>query len=382
MTDPVPYFANLDCERRWAGRPPLPRAIAARVAAMSTLVRAFSDGGAVALIPIAEVDPGAISGVDLPPLELRAPHTPAPDDAAAWGGFRQAHAMTSAAPHARAVPSQPACAVRLADTLDNREAARDAAGDAAGDRDPRACDRAIRRANLAPPADAALARRVNQRFWAALLGERLGVNPDGTQRITRLAQLEAALARWPGRPWVCKAALTAAGRDRTWGHGAELSSAARAQIGQWIAECGGVVLEPWRQRIADVGITGAVGAQVWVRAPHRLVVDARGGFVGIDVDAHDLNRDESAAFVACARAVGDALAGEGFRGPFAVDGYVYIDEHGDRRLHPLCEVNARSSFGHVAWALAQHLGRPRLRVGKFDGDPLVRMAGGVRVVMQ
>ena len=63
--------------------------------------------------------------------------------------------------------------------------------------------------------------------------------------------------------------------------------------------------------------------------------------------------------------VGSQLAQDGYRGPFGIDGFVYRGSDGQTRVHPLCEINARLSFGFVARALARHreAGAVTLRLG-------------------
>ncbi len=63
-----------------------------------------------------------------------------------------------------------------------------------------------------------------------------------------------------------------------------------------------------------------------------------------------------------ARAAGEAIAALGYRGPFAVDSFVYRD--GDRRaVQPVCEINARYSFGWIARLYARRSGCTRLGFG-------------------
>jgi hypothetical protein len=59
------------------------------------------------------------------------------------------------------------------------------------------------------------------------------------------------------------------------------------------------------------------------------------------------------------------LARDGYQGPFGIDGFVFRDRRGQLRVHAMCEINARLSFGFVAHALARvHARGPvRLRLG-------------------
>ena len=75
---------------------------------------------------------------------------------------------------------------------------------------------------------------------------------------------------------------------------------------------------------------------------------ARGGFRGVERRAPDLEPAERAELDRVFAGTGAALARAGYAGPFGIDGFVYGPP---RTLHPLCEINARYTFGHVAHAL-------------------------------
>ena len=223
---------------------------------------------------------------------------------------------------------------------------------------PRApgCERAvIARAGTPPRADLVwadpAARAVNDRRFALALARELGVALPGARAIDAIAELDD-LGALPGR-WVCKAAWSAAGRDRCLGEGAPTPDR-RTRIARLVERAGAVVCEPWLDRRFDVGVCGTAGGPI--HPPHGLVTDARGGFTGIDLAPPPLSEDEAARLAEVAAAVGAALARAGYAGPFGIDAFVY-DDAGVRRLHPLCEINARYTFGHVARALgASRLG--------------------------
>jgi hypothetical protein len=160
-------------------------------------------------------------------------------------------------------------------------------------------------------------------------------------------------------PWVAKVPWTAAGRDRCRGNGAPTAEQ-RTRLSRLLAATGALVVEPWCDRICDVGRCAVVDAQghVTAEAPHGLVVDAHGGFVGIELDATLLPEQHLALDHAIA-AAGAAIARAGHVGPFAIDGFAYR-VGGARRFHPLCEINARLTFGHVAHAYRARHGITRL----------------------
>ena len=137
------------------------------------------------------------------------------------------------------------------------------------------------------------------------------------------------------------------------------------------------MFEPWCRRTADVGccglIAGAAPGDVALAAPHRLIVDARGGFRGVVIADEgagraDLDAGEHARLTDAATAAGHALGAVGYRGPFGIDAFRWRDGTGAERFHPLCEINARLTFGWVARAWAERLGEPvALFVGPGPG---------------
>ena len=189
----------------------------------------------------------------------------------------------------------------------------------------------------------------------------------GARVVATLDELAAHLGggRAPAR-WVCKAPWTSAGRDRAFGRGAELGGELRARVARLLARFGPLVFEPWCERIVDCGACARVDGAGVVTAhpPHGLLVDSRGGFAGIDLAPPALTGEERAQLATAVRAAGAMLAGLGYVGPYAVDAFAYRDDaSGARRFHPVCEINARYSFGWVARALAERVGANRLGLG-------------------
>ncbi len=202
------------------------------------------------------------------------------------------------------------------------------------------------------------ARAANDRRLALAVAAAHGAALPGQRTIASADEIEL-----PG-PWVCKAPWTAAGRDRCRGAGPPTAEQ-RTRIERLLARGGELVLEPWCERIADAGVCARVDAAGRVEAhpPHSLLADARGGFLGIDLAPPALEPAELERLAELVSAAGAALAGLGYAGPFAVDAFAYRDPGGGRRFRPLCEINARLSFGWIARALADRLGTRRLGFG-------------------
>jgi hypothetical protein len=120
--------------------------------------------------------------------------------------------------------------------------------------------------------------------------------------------------------------------------------------------------------------------RVTAERPHTLLSDARGGFIGIDLAEPALREDDRELLASTVAAAGSALHCLGYAGPFTVDAFVYRDD-GTLLLHPLCELNARHTFGHVARGLRARLGTrvlgfgtppagARVLVAPSDDDPV------------
>jgi hypothetical protein len=210
------------------------------------------------------------------------------------------------------------------------------------------------------------ARDANDRAGTLAIAETLGVALRGARVIGSLAELDAHAGGFAGRPWVCKARWTAAGRDRAHGTGSQIAGPLRERIGRMFDRFGPLVFEPWLDRVADLGLCGEVrDREVVLAEPHRLVTDPRGGFLGIELDP-EVDRGIADALEEVARPAAELLAMRtGYRGPFAIDAFIYRDR-GALHLHPLCELNARHTFGWIARALGRRLGIRRLG---FDAPP-------------
>lgn len=183
--------------------------------------------------------------------------------------------------------------------------------------------------------------------------------------------------------WVTKAPWTTAGRDRCHGEGAPTEEQ-RTRLSRLIAKFGALVVEPWMDRLFDVGLCARVDElrpskheadpfYVTLGDAHSLITDARGTFLGIDLAPPPLSSEESTQLGVTAREVGARLAAIGFRGPFAIDAFAYRDTDGERRLHSLCEINARFTFGHVARAFAVQR-KTRLGFGQPSSEATVLVA--------
>ena len=169
--------------------------------------------------------------------------------------------------------------------------------------------------------------------------------------LRRAQEIDPSLHVWE-TPWVVKGDLSVAGRDQIRGENAEALNRVRARIEKLVSRHGGAVVEPWRDRIGDVGIVGVAldgssAPTCWI---HRQESSTTGGLEGIvtaddpsTLVGKDIMRAMQHAFVDVTRRLS-------VTGPLGIDAYVYVSTTGERRLAPVSEVNARMTMGMVAHA--------------------------------
>jgi hypothetical protein len=191
----------------------------------------------------------------------------------------------------------------------------------------------------------------NDRRFALALAQQLGCALPGAHVIRDPSELAIA------GPWVAKAPWTTAGRDRCFGTGRE----APAELSALLAQHGELVVEPWLARTLDVAL--CADTEVGMLPPHRLLTSDHGTFRGIEL-AVQLSPAHMRELVRVARAVRDALVAANYHGPYGIDAFV----RADGGFHPLCEINARMTFGHVAHALGDRLGARTLGLGPHAPD--------------
>ena len=191
------------------------------------------------------------------------------------------------------------------------------------------------------------AARGNARAFSFQVGEALGCLLDGTQLLATAS--DVAAARYPSGAWVFKAAYAVAGRDHVRGEGPPRPDQV-ARITQLVERQGAGVLEPWVDRTLDLGTGSLPGL-------HVLEVGTGGGFQGIAAPAPDLPHAWRARLDEVRKGVAESLRALGHAGPWGLDAWVWRGPDGEDHLHPLGEVNARLTFGHVARAWFERVGR-------------------------
>ena len=196
--------------------------------------------------------------------------------------------------------------------------------------------------------------RVHHRAFHLKVAQELGCALPGARMVESIAELD----RVSIPAWVVKAPLSASGRSRyIERNGPRLSDPKSRRTVERLFEAHGPLLfEPWMERTADFGCSALLTESgLRVVGFHRQMVDIKGQFAGIELPAEvpEMPVEDIAS----------ALRREGYVGPFGIDAWAYGNS-----FNPLGEINARMTFGLVAWALAERLGIERLRL-RFGAEP-------------
>ena len=193
------------------------------------------------------------------------------------------------------------------------------------------------------------------------VGQFAGTEEDVMEIVRRLRE------RFP--KLVAKAPLGLAGHDmqRLWEP--ELLPTQRAWIAQTIERQGGVVIEPWRERMLDFSSQWEVEPKRMRRLGLvRMLTDLRGQYQASLCSARFAQgiSSELARFFqgergepkrldrVCqevARALHPRFADTDFVGPVGIDAFVFRDAEGALRLKPIVEINPRYTMGRVALEL-------------------------------
>lgn len=199
--------------------------------------------------------------------------------------------------------------------------------------------------------------RVHHRTFHLQVAEELGCALPGARMVESLAELDRILPSSPSG-WVVKAPLSASGRSRYIERNGPLLSdpKARRTVERLFETHGPLLFEPWMERTADFGCSALLTeSELRIVGFHRQMVDIKGQFAGIELPAEVPGMPVAE--------VANALRREGYVGPFGIDAWAY-----QNGFNPLGEINARMTFGLVAWALAERLGIERLRL-RFGTEP-------------
>jgi hypothetical protein len=204
---------------------------------------------------------------------------------------------------------------------------------------------------LPTPSPAAVAA-VHHRAFHLQVAQEIGCALPGTRMVESLTELQSLALP---RNWVLKAPLSASGRDRYIDReGAGLTDPkARRTVERLFDRHGPLLFEPWMDRVADYGVSALLTQdELRVVGIHGQRVDRKGQFAGIDLQP-DLTEGDRDRLLETVGTVAAVLRRAGYVGPFGIDAWSYRREDGVVVLNPLGEINARMTFGLVAWVWAE-----------------------------
>jgi hypothetical protein len=322
-------FANLLSEDDLAGhrRASQPRAVLETVSRMAALLRVFAREGDRLWAP-APVNPESlpeIPGLPRPILESGPPRDlPPAADVLAWCETPEAEAH-------RGGPRPPV------------EVSWDAP-----------LHELLWRLPTPPPAVVAA---VHHRAFYLQIAQEIGCALPGARMVESLAELDRVLEAAPPA-WIVKAPLSASGRSRFIQRDgpALIDPKTRRTVERLFERHGALLFEPWMDRTEDFGVSALLGASdLRIVGVHRQKVDRKGQFAGIDLES-PISPEDRNRLIETTEAVASALRREGYTGPFGIDAWRYRRGDGGLVLNPLGEINARMTFGLVAWATAERAG--------------------------
>jgi hypothetical protein len=206
-----------------------------------------------------------------------------------------------------------------------------------------------------PTPSPAVVAAVHHRAFHLQVAESVGCALPGARMVESLPELDRILREAPPA-WVVKAPLSASGRSRyIERNGPALTDQKSRRTVERLFDHGPLLFEPWMDRTEDFGVSALLGPELRIVGIHGQKVDRKGQFAGIDLHP-DLSPQDRGRLLETTAAVAEKLRDAGYVGPFGIDAWRYrTGTAAGTVLHPLGEINARMTFGLVAWTAAGRL---------------------------
>lgn len=207
-----------------------------------------------------------------------------------------------------------------------------------------------------PAMNPAVVKWANSRQTSASFEKTWGVGLPGAQTCRTSDGVTTAIAALPEpQRWVVKAEFGMSGRERQVGQG-PLSIPAANWVTRRLTAEGVVFLEPWVERLDEVGIlfdVSADGEPTLVGVAPMLIAPGghyRGSWFAPLITIEPWWADAVEVATRAAR----ELQARGYRGPLGIDAMQYRHTDGTIRVRPLQDINARWSMGRLAWNWRSH----------------------------
>ncbi len=195
---------------------------------------------------------------------------------------------------------------------------------------------------------------VNSKLWSYALEQKLGVALKHSATAKSFDELQSIIERACPKAndkWVVKSPFGFATRDRVLGRGAVLENAQAVWVRRRLALGETLLFQPWLDVVREYGVVMNIqeSGEVVIEGISDLQTNGAGtgyGYLlGREIDPQRKTELEKFAGI-----VGARLFEEGYTGAAGMDAL----EHANG-LHPLLEINARLTMGHVAVAVEQAL---------------------------
>jgi hypothetical protein len=212
-------------------------------------------------------------------------------------------------------------------------------------------------------------RRVNGRSFARALEIELTGYETPAVEARSVEEIVACLAAQPDSEngWIVKADHGNSGLGNRRLRDRELGDRDREWIGRLLEEDDLLLLEQWRRRVLDIGVSFDLGADGKVAdlVNHEVVNTADGAFIGAIYGSgsptiEPWRRDLESPV----ERVAERLHQEGYFGPVNLDAFVW-EREGEDRLRPLVDLNARSNMSSSVKQLWDSWERPGVLYWRF-----------------
>jgi hypothetical protein len=196
--------------------------------------------------------------------------------------------------------------------------------------------------------------RVNSKLWSDTLEQILGVALKHSAIAPSFDELQGIIERACPKAndkWVIKSPFGFAARDRVLGRGAVLEAAQAVWVQRRLALGETLLFQPWLDVVREYGVVMNIreSGEVVIEGISDLQTNGAGTGYGYLL-GRAIEPQRKTELEGFARIVGTRLFEEGYTGAAGMDAL----EHANG-LHPLLEINARLTMGHVAVAVEQAL---------------------------
>lgn len=202
-------------------------------------------------------------------------------------------------------------------------------------------------------------RELNSRRFSTALESQWNCQLDGQCLIESVDRLAAVLRRLPKEcdRWCLKAEFAMSARERILGRGSKPTEQTINWVRKRIAATGCVYLEPWVERIDEVGLQITVprtGAPI-LEGITPLLTDSLGSYLGSRIAPEPALDECWSPAVEVGLRLAARVQDMGYFGPIGIDAVRYRDSSREIRLRPLQDVNARFTMGRLSLGLRRLL---------------------------